>query len=54
MAHHPKFIGKRWDMAQHTARKAAGAAVKAAHGQGQSVPALRERLDTMEKALGVV
>ena len=40
--------------AEYAARKAARQSVKAQHGQGQNVPAIRDRLDALEKAVGVV
>jgi hypothetical protein len=45
---------RKVDAAEWTARRAAKAAVKAAHGSGQNVPALRDRLDNVESALGMV
>lgn len=42
------------DQVKWTARKAAKAAAAAAHGQGQNVPALRDRLDKVEQGIGIV
>ena len=48
----PRFTGRRWDAAQLTARKAARVATRLAHGTGQNIPALRDRLDSLTTALG--
>jgi hypothetical protein len=45
---------RRLDKAQWQAVKAARAQVAAQRGQGQNVPALRDRLDTVETAIGIV
>lgn len=50
----PKYNGRRWDAAERQARKDALSAVKTKHGQGNSVPDLRARIDRIEVALGMV
>ena len=40
--------------AEYAARKRARQEANAAHGTGQNVPALRERLDTVGQAIGIV
>lgn len=46
-----KFTGAKWNATQHAARKAARAAAAAAHGTNANV---KDRLDTIERALGIV
>ena len=49
------FTGRRFDKAETAAREKARKDAAAQHGQGgNSVPALRNRLDTVERALGIV
>lgn len=47
-------VTHRHNPAEYAARKAARRQAAAQHGQGQNVPALRQRLDTVEKAIGTV
>lgn len=44
----------RHDQQEWAARKAAHAEAAAQHGQGQNVPALRARIDALERARGIV
>ena len=50
----PKHKGPRWAKAEHDARKQARTDAAAAHGQGNSVAAIRERLERLEQILGIV
>ena len=50
----PKHKGPRWAKAEHDARKQAKQDAAAAHGQGNSVAAIRERLNRLERVLGIV
>ena len=48
------FNGKRYDAVEVEVRKQAKKDIAIQHGQGNNVPALRLRLDTIEKAMGIV
>ena len=49
----PSFKGQRWNQQRADARKSDIAAAKAAQGQGNNVQALRDRIDRIERILGI-
>ena len=50
----PKYTGPKWDAAERKARRQARTDAAAAHGSGNSVAAIRERLERLEQILGIV